>query len=177
MEGKGMILEREKDCIRAYRKRRPIDPLRGAKPVSAWLKVLLLALLAATAACNTGTGSTTSSGATGSGGTGVGWTVDLKAYSGTVSLSKGETTTIIATVKDAAGGYAPKGTRICMSTTHGLIWIDELGKDTPVIAGCVTSSNDRGQLMGTYVPLKVGTDQVQATSQGAFGSTTIQVGD
>jgi hypothetical protein len=103
--------------------------------------------------------------------------VDVRVFSGTVSLSKAETTTVMATVRDAAGGFAPKGTRICLSTTHGLIWIDELGKDSPVISGCVSSSNDRGQLMGTYVPVKVGTDQVQASSMGAFGSASIQVAD
>ncbi len=173
-----MILERESKCIRCNRKRRPTDPPRrnNRRPASIVLKVFLLALLLAAAACNTGTGSTTSAGATGSGGTGVGWTVDVRVFAGTVSLSKAETTTVMVTVKDAAGGYAPKGTRICLSTTHGLIWIDELGKDSPVISGCVTSSNDRGQLMGTYVPLKVGLDQVQASSQGAFGSAAIQVG-
>jgi hypothetical protein len=98
-------------------------------------------------------------------------------YSGTVSLSKAESTTVIVTVKDAAGGAAPKGTRICLSTTHGLIWVDELGKDEPVVAGCVSTSNDIGQVMGTYAPLKAGMDQVQASAMGAFGSASIQVLD
>jgi hypothetical protein len=175
-----MILERENNCIRVSRKKRPSDPPQRNNH-RLWsivmMKTFLLMLLIAAAACNQGTGSTTSAGATGSGGTGVGWTVDVRVFSGTVSLSKSETTNVIVTVKDAAGGFAPKGTRICLSTTHGLIWIDELGKDSPVIAGCVSSANDRGQLMGTYVPLRVGTDQIQANSQGAFGSATIQVSD
>lgn len=172
-----MILARENTSFRLNREGRPAaSPRRhNRRPWSVLLHLLFLALLVVTAACNSGTGSTTSAGATGSGGTGVGWSVNVRVFSGTLSLSKAESTTVIVTVKDAAGGAAPKGTRICLSTTHGLIWVDELGKDEPVISGCVTTSSDIGQLMGTYVPLKAGTDQVQASAMGAFGSASIQV--
>ena len=172
-----MILETEKKPKGVQPSEGPSD-LRHRRRrtfwVTRWGVMLGLAALGL-AACGGGVGSTTSSGATGSGGTGVGWTVQVKVFSSTLSLSKAETTSVIVTVRDAAGGSALKGTRVCLSTTHGLIWVDELGKDSPVIAGCVSTSNDIGQLFGSYVPLKVGTDQVQASAQGAFGSATITV--
>lgn len=174
-----MILERESKCIRVNRKRPPsfFPRPNNRRLLSTLVKVFLLALLALTAACNSGTGSTTSAGATGSGGTGVGWTVDVKIFSGTLSVAKSETASVVVTVKDAAGGAAPKGTRICLSTTHGLIFVDELGRTEPVVTGCVSTSNDIGQLMGTYVPLRPGLDQVQASAMGAFGSASVQVTD
>jgi hypothetical protein len=139
------------------------------------LGLIFLVLAVGLPACSSGTGSSTSTGATGTGGSGVGWTVNVKIFSSTLSSDKGETTSVVVTVRDWAGAPAPKGTRICLSTTHGTIWVDELGKDTPVISGCVSTSNDIGQLMGTYVPLSTGTDQVQASSMGGFGSATVQI--
>ena len=174
-----MILERESKGIRVNRKSRPsfFPRHNNRQPLSVLAKVFILVLLLGTAACNTGTGSTTSAGAHGSGGTGVGWSVDVKVFSATLSLSKSQSTTVIVTVKDAAGGAAPRGTRICLSTTNGLIFVDELGRTEPVITGCVNTSNDIGQLMGSYVPVRVGVDQVQASAMGAFGSASIQVTD
>ena len=138
-----------------------------------WIFMVIMA--AGLLACSSGTGSSTSAGATGTGGSGVGWTVNVKMFTSTISLGKAESTSVVITVRDAAGAPAPKGTRICLSTTHGLIFVDELGKDSPVVTGCVSTSNDIGQLLGTYVPLQTGTDQVQASSMGGFGSATIQV--
>jgi hypothetical protein len=139
------------------------------------LGLIFILMAAGLLACSSGTGSSTSTGATGTGGSGVGWTVNVKIFSNSISLGKSETTSVSITVKDAAGAPAPKGTRICLSTTHGLIFVDELGKDAPVVTGCVSTSNDIGQLLGTYVPLQTGTDQVQATSMGAFGTATVQI--
>jgi hypothetical protein len=139
------------------------------------LGLIFMMIAAGLPACSSGTGSSTSTGATGTGGSGVGWTVNVKIFSSTLSLGKAESTSVVVTVRDAAGAPAPKGTRICLSTTHGQIWVDELGKDSPVITGCVGTSNDIGQLMGTYVPVQAGTDQVQASSMGGFGSATVQI--
>ena len=139
------------------------------------LGLILIILTAGLMACSSGTGSNTSAGATGTGGSGVGWTVNVKIFSSTISLGKAESTSVAVTVRDAAGAPAPKGTRICLSTTHGLIFVDELGKETPVVTGCVSTSNDIGQLLGTYVPLQTGTDQVQASAMGGFGSATVQI--
>jgi hypothetical protein len=139
------------------------------------LGLIFTVLAAGLLACSSGTGSSTSTGATGTGGSGVGWTVNVKLFSSTLSLGKAESTSVVITVRDAAGAPAPKGTRICLSTTHGQIWVDELGKDEPVVTGCVSTSNDIGQLLGTYVPLQSGTDQVQASSMGGFGSATVQI--
>ena len=138
----------------------------------AWIFIILAAGLLA---CSSGTGSNTSAGATGTGGSGVGWTVNVKVFSSTLSLGRAETTSVAVTVRDAAGAPAPRGTRICLSTTRGQIFVDELGKDEPVITGCVSTSNDIGQLLGTYVPVQTGTDQVQATAMGGFGAATVQI--
>ena len=73
-------------------------------------------------------------------------------FSSTISLGKAESTSVVVTVRDGAGAPAPKGTRICLSTTHGLIFVDELGKDTPVVTSCVSTSNDIGQLLGKLRP-------------------------
>jgi len=139
------------------------------------LGLIFIFLAAGLAACSSGAGSSTSAGATGTGGSGVGWTVNVKLFSSTLSLGKGEQTSVVVTVRDAAGAPAPKGTRICLSTTHGEIFVDELGKDEPVKSGCVSTSNDIGQLLGNYHPLSTGTDQVQASSMGGFGSATVQI--
>jgi hypothetical protein len=139
------------------------------------LGLILIIMSAGLLACSSGAGSSTSAGATGTGGSGVGWTVNVKIFSSTISLGRAESTSVVVTVRDAGGAAAPKGTRICLSTTHGQIWVDELGKDAPVVTGCVSTSNDIGQLMGTYVPMQTGTDQVQASSMGGFGSATVQI--
>ena len=139
-----------------------------------------LFLFLGTLSCNSGTGSSTSTTSTGGGG-GVGWTISVRTTSNSVSLSRGETTSVIVQVKDGAGGPAPKGTRICLSVVRGTIWIDEIGKDEPVITGCAGISNDIGQLMGTYVPTRggfavgTGPDYIDASSQGVFGTATINV--
>ncbi len=149
---------------------------RRAVTVMPWGIIFIFILTAAgLPACSSGTGSSTSTGATGTGASGVGWTVNVKLFSSSLSLSRAESTSVVVTVRDGAGAAAPKGTRICLSATHGQIWVDELGKDEPVVTGCVTTANDIGQLMGTYVPLQTGTDQVQASSMGGFGSATVQI--
>jgi hypothetical protein len=161
---------------RYFPKGRPGRRPETRRPVPVRILGLIFILFAVgLASCSSGAGSSTSTGATGTGGSGVGWTVNVKIFSSTLSASKGETTSVVVTVKDAAGAPAPKGTRICLSTTHGLIFVDELGKDNPVVTGCVSTSNDIGQLLGTYVPQKTGTDQVQASSMGGFGSATVQI--
>jgi hypothetical protein len=172
-----MVPEKMKAVLnREFTKRKPDRHQGTRRPAGVMTLGLIFIILAAgLLACSSGTGSSTSTGATGTGGSGVGWTVNVKIFSSTLSLGKEEKTSVAITVKDAAGAPAPKGTRICLSTTHGLIFVDELGKDTPVVTGCVSTSNDIGQLLGTYVPQQTGTDQVQATSMGGFGSATVQI--
>jgi len=142
-----------------------------------------LFLFLSTLSCNSGTGSSTSTTSTGGGG-GVGWTISVKTTANTVSLSRNQTTSVIVQVKDGAGGPAPKGTRICISVARGTIFVDEIGKDEPVITGCTNISNDIGQLMGTYSPNRgntpanpfaPGPDYIDASSQGVFGTATINV--
>jgi hypothetical protein len=150
--------------------------LKGLKKSRRVLMCLVLfGILGSMLACtNSGTNSTTSS--SGTSGTGTGWTVTVQKFANTLSLSKSETTTVIVTVKDKTGAAAPKNTRICLSISSGAIWVDELGKDTPVTTGCVPTGNDIGQLMGTYVPPTfTGTFYVEVSSMGGFGSTTIEV--
>ena len=137
--------------------------------------ISIILIAAGLPACSSGAGSSTSAGATGTGTSGVGWTVNVKVFSSTISLGKAESTSVVVTVRDGAGAPAHRGTRICLSTTHGQIWVEELGKDEPVVTGCVSTSNDIGQLLGSYVPLQTGTDQVQASSMGGFGSATVQI--
>jgi hypothetical protein len=143
-----------------------------------------LSLFLGTLSCNSGTGSRTSTTSTGGGGQGVGWTISVRTTTNTVSISQSQTTSVIVQVKDSAGGPAPKGTRICISIARGTIWVDEIGKDEPVITGCANTTNDIGQLMGTYVPNRGNTaenpftpghDYIDASSQGVFGSAVINV--
>jgi hypothetical protein len=172
-----MVPEMMKTVLkREFTKRKPGRRQGARRPATVMtLGLIFIVIASGLLACSSGTGSSTSTGATGTGGSGVGWTVNVKIFSSAVSLGKSETTSVVVTVRDAAGGAAPKGTRVCLSTTHGQIWVDELGKDSPVVTGCVSTSNDIGQLLGTYVPLLTGTDQVQASSMGGFGSATIQI--
>jgi hypothetical protein len=172
-----MVPETMKTVLkREFTKRKPGRTQGTGRPATVMTLALICIILAAgLLACSSGTGSSTSTGATGTGGSGVGWTVNVKLFASTLSLGKAETTSVVVTVRDAAGAPAPKGTRICLSTTRGQIWVDELGKDEPVVTGCVSTSNDIGQLLGTYVPLQTGTDQVQASSMGGFGSATVQI--
>jgi hypothetical protein len=145
------------------------------------LGILGLSLFLATLSCNSGTGSTSSTTSTGGGGQGAGWTISIKTTASSVSLSQGQTTSVIVQVKDSAGGPAPRGTRICISVARGLIWVDEIGKDEPVITGCTNTANDIGQLMGTYVPargdsgISPGPDYIDASSMGVFGTATVNV--
>jgi len=145
------------------------------------LILLGLFIFSGALSCNSGTGSSTSTTSAGGGGQGVGWTISVKTTANSVSLSQNQTTLVIVQVRDGAGGPAPKGTRICISVARGSVWVDELGKDDPVITGCANTTNDIGQLMGTYVParggvqLTTGPDFIDASSQGVFGTATINV--
>jgi hypothetical protein len=156
---------------------------QGGKVRRGSLILFGLFLFSGTLSCNSGTGSSTSTTSTGGGG-GVGWTISVKTTANSVSISQSQTTSVIVQVKDGAGGPAPRGTRICLSVARGTIWVDELGKDEPVVTGCAPTSNDIGQLMGTYVPNRgntaenpftPGNDYIDASSQGVFGSVVINV--
>ena len=156
------------------------------------LGLLFIIIATGLLACSSGTGSSTSTGATGVGSSGVGWTVNVKIFSGTLSAGRGETTLVVVTVRDGAGTPAPKGTQINVSSTRGSVFA------TPVTAGSLTTENDIGQVMFIYtparwfsiertnekgeiitketlVPLSPGIDTVQASSMGAFGSATVQI--
>ncbi len=172
-----MVPEMKKTVLkRDFAKERP-DRRQGTRRPATVVTLALISIILAAGllACSSGAGSSTSAGATGAGGSGVGWTVNVKIFSSTLSLGKAETTSVAVTVRDGAGAPAPRGTRICLSTTRGQIFVDELGKDEPVTTGCVSTSNDIGQLLGTYVPVQTGTDQVQATAMGGFGAATVQI--
>jgi hypothetical protein len=153
-----------------------MNPQQRKGRIMVLLKMLVLVITCLSflgvLSCNPGTGSTSSS----SGGIGTNWSVTIEKFASTVSISKGESSMVIVRVKDPTGAPAPKTTRVCLSVSFGSIWVDEAGEDNPIRTGCVPTSNDIGQLFGNYHPPDfTGTDYIQATSQGAIGSTTIEV--
>lgn len=147
------------------------------------------------AACSSGAGSSTSAGATGAGSSGVGWTVNVKVFASTLSASRGDTTSVVVTVRDGSGTPAPRGTQVNVSSTRGSVLL--AGSDNQVTAGFLTTNNDIGEVMFLYTPthkafvtitqngqqseverfvsIDTGIDRIQASSMGAFGSATMQI--
>jgi hypothetical protein len=120
--------------------------------------------------CSSGTSSTTSS--SGSSGTGTGWTIAIQV--GTNPIALGNTTSILAIVKDRTGAPAPKGTNICTTVVkNGLLKPGATGLFASI---CETTTNDLGQTIQTYSgSLTTGVDNIEVTSQGVTGHATITV--
>jgi len=177
---------------RYFPKGRPRRRREARRPVPVRILGLIFILFAVgLAACSSGTGSSTSTGATGAGSSGVGWTVNVKVFSSTLSAGRLETTSVVVTVRDGSGTPAPKGTQISVSCARGSVLAP--GSSSPVTAGFLTTTNDIGEVAAVYSPgrevsiiiddkvnqtfraISPGIDTVQASSMGAFGSATIQI--
>lgn len=120
--------------------------------------------------CYSGTSSTSSS--AGSSGTGTGWTIEIQI--GTNPLLFGNTTTILAIVKDRTGAPAPNGTNVCTTVVrNGLL----LPGATDLFATiCGPTTNNLGQSIQTYsASLTTGVDTIEVSSQGVIARATITV--
>ena len=120
--------------------------------------------------CNSGTSSTTSS--AGSSGTATGWTIAIQI--GTNPLLFGNTTTILAIVKDKTGAPAPDGTNVCTTVVrNGLL----KPGDTKLYATiCSPATSNLGQTIQTYSgSLTTGVDTIEVSSQGVIAHATITV--
>ena len=117
--------------------------------------------------CNSGTGSSTSS--AGSSGTGTGWVITLQL--GTNPVALGNTTTVLAIVRDRTGAPAPKDTNICFtSLKNGFL------TPTFVRGFCDATKDNLGQSIQTYsAALEAGVDTIEVASQGVVARTTIGV--
>lgn len=126
----------------------------------------LLALLA----CSSGTSSSASS-ATVSG-TGTGWTISVQL--GTNPILQGNTTSVLAVVKDRTGAPAPNGTNICVTAVrNGFL---KPGATDLFATICETTSNNLGQTIQTYAAvLYTGVDTIQVSSQGVIATANITV--
>jgi hypothetical protein len=120
--------------------------------------------------CNSGTSSTTSSAS--SSGTGTGWTIDIKIGSNPILL--GNTTAIMALVKDRTGAPAPRGTNVCTTVVkNGML---KPGSTDLFATICEETSNNLGQTIQTYfAALTTGIDTIEVSSQGVIVRTTLTV--
>lgn len=119
--------------------------------------------------CNSGTGSSTSS--AGSSGTGTGWTITIQL--GTNPIALGNTTTVLAIVRDRTGAPAPNGTNICFTAVvNGFL---KPGASELFATICEETKNDRGQSIQTYQGRSAGADTIEIVSQGVVARTTIGV--
>lgn len=136
------------------------------------LVLICLSFLGVLSCNNTGTGSASSS-ATGSG-TGTGWWITIKV--GTNPIRLGDTTTVMAIVKDGTGAPAPNKTNVCMVAVKGCFL-----QGTQCYASiCGTTSNDLGQAIQTYYAnpayiLEATDDTVEVSSQDVIAKITITV--
>jgi hypothetical protein len=130
--------------------------------ILAWFS--LLGLLA----CNSGTSSSASSSANSS--TGTGWAISIQV--GTNPLLLGNTTTVIALVRDRTGAPAPRGTNICFTAVKNIFLKD----DKALATICETTSNNLGQSIQTYAgTITTGVDRIEVSSQGVIATTNITV--
>ncbi len=139
-----------------------------------WVKIIgLLAVglsFLMVLSCYSGTSSSTSS--SGSSGTGTGWNIAIQI--GTNPLTFGNTTTILAIVKDRTGAPAKFGTNVCTTVVrNGLL----RPGDTKLYATiCETTTNDLGQSIQTYyAALTTGEDTIEVSSQGVIAHATITI--
>jgi hypothetical protein len=142
------------------------------------LGITCLSFLGLLACDNTGTVSTTS--ASGGSGTGTGWRIDIQV--GTNPIQSGQTTTVMAIVKDSSGAPAPSGTNVCMTAVRNCFI-----KGTECFATlCNTTSNNLGQTIQTYAGgFSTGTegstiggpgdDRIEVSSQGVIATKVITV--
>jgi hypothetical protein len=137
-----------------------------------WL--VLFGTLFSSLSCNSsGTNSTNSS--SGGSGTGTGWTISIQL--GTNSIVLGNTTSVVAIVKDSAGAPAPLGTNVCMTAVKNGF----LNGSSLFATLCGSTTNNLGQMIQTYgtvtstFPGVVGNDTVEVSSQGVIARATLTV--
>jgi hypothetical protein len=126
--------------------------------------------------CKNGTSSTGSS--SGTSGTGTGWTIDIQVGSNPIRV--GNTTSVLAIVKDKTGASAPSGTNICMTAVKNCFI-----QGTQCFATiCGSTSNNLGQAIQTYAGGfttadstigGAGEDTIEVTSQGVIATKNITV--
>jgi hypothetical protein len=138
-----------------------------------WLTLLLGTLVGSLSCNNSGTSSTSSS--SGSSGTGTGWTITIQL--GTNSIVLGNTTSVVAIVKDSAGAPAPLNTNVCMTAVKNGF----LDKASLFATLCGFTTNNLGQMIQTYGTVTssfsgvVGNDTIEVSSQGVIARATITV--
>jgi hypothetical protein len=143
-----------------------------------WLMILLKSLVLVITclsflgilSCHTGTNSTSSSG--GGSGTGTGWTITIQV--GTNPLKLGDTTTVMAIVKDSTGAPAPLKTNVCIAALkNGFL---QPGAATLYASICEETANNLGQMIKTYsASLETGDDRIEVSSQGVIATKIITV--
>ncbi|MGC1402976.1 MAG: hypothetical protein WA974_08625 [Thermodesulfobacteriota bacterium] len=124
--------------------------------------------------CSNGTSSTTSS--AGSSGTGTGWTVSIQIGKNPITL--GDTTSVLAIVKDRTGAPAPQGTNICFTAVRNSMLTPGTKVDPTNLLRtvCETTTNNIGQSIQTYAALvATGVDTIEVSSQGVIANATITV--
>jgi hypothetical protein len=145
------------------------------KGVRIFFCLMVFGALSPSLSCNTGTNSTGSSSAIS--GTGTNWTISIQI--GTNPISIGNTTSIMATVRDRTGAPAPFGTYICTTVVNnGLL---KPGETVLYATVCETTSNNLGQTIQTYGTVTAtfsgvrGNDTIEVSSQGVIARATITV--
>jgi hypothetical protein len=124
--------------------------------------------------CSNGTSSTASS--AGSSGTATGWMISIQI--GTNPINLGETSSVLAIVKDRTGAPAPQGTNICFTAVRNSMLTPGTKVDPTNLLKtvCETTTNNIGQSMQTYAALvTTGVDTIQVSSQGVITNATITV--
>lgn len=146
--------------------------LKGRTPsLRILLGLIVLGTLFGSLSCpNSGTNSTSSS--SGSSGTGTGWTITIQLGSNPILF--GNTTSIMAIVRDNTGAPAPNGTNVCTTVVrNGLL---KPGATTLYATICETTTNNLGQTIQTYsAQLTTGNDTIEVSSQGVIARATITV--
>ena len=124
--------------------------------------------------CSNGTSSTTSS--AGSSGTATGWMISIQI--GTNPINLGDTSSILAIVKDRTGAPAPQGTNICFTAVRNSMLTPGTKVDPTNLLKtvCETTNNNIGQSIQTFAALvTTGVDTIQVSSQGVIANATITV--
>jgi hypothetical protein len=141
------------------------------------LGITCLSFLGLLSCDNTGTVSTTS--ASGGSGTGTGWRIDIQV--GTNPIQPGQTTTVMAIVRDSSGAPAPSGTYGCMTAVKNCF----IQGDQCYATLCNTTTNNLGQFIQTYaggirndkgdIIGGTGDDRIEVSSQGVIAAKIITV--
>jgi hypothetical protein len=143
---------------------------RGKIGVLTGLSLLACFSIVGLLSCSSGTSSSASSAAVS--GTGTGWTISIQI--GSNPILQGNTTSVMAIVKDRTGAPAPNGTNICVTAVrNGFL---KPGATELYATICETTSNNLGQTIQTYAAvLYTGVDTIQVSSQGVIASANITV--